>query len=394
MPTTEPIRAPNPGPESGKGYFDYNASSLLRPEAAAAMQKWIEAGGGNPSSMHARGRHARIAIEDARRHVAALTGGAAARDIVFNSGATESNNTVLRAFAAARPDAPIVVSTVEHHSIVATADDLEQRGHRIVRLEAQADAGLDFSPLGGLSASSPCLVSLGLANGESGAVLDVAALLDASPPSAFVHLDAAQAAGRLHVPFGGRVDALSMSGHKFGSPSGIGALFLSERLRAVLKPLLTGGPQEWALRAGTPNVPGIVAMGAAAEAALRSRDTDNERLSAIRDRLWERLSSSAADLLRITPASGLANTLTIAAADCNADSMIASLDMSGFCISAGSACAAGSTEPSHVMKALGLPKRWHGGVLRISLGWATREDDASALADALIAVVRRSREAA
>jgi cysteine desulfurase len=381
-------------PTSEHGYFDYNASSLLRPEAAAAMRKWIDAGGGNPSSMHTRGRNARIAMEDARRLVASLTDGAAPRDVVFTSGATESNNTVLRAFAAAFPDAPIVVSSVEHHSLVATAADLEQRGHRIVRLEANPDASLDFEPLRALDASTPCLVSLGLANGESGAVLDVAALVEACPASTFVHLDAAQAAGRIAVPFGGRIDALSMSGHKFGSPPGIGALFLSERLRGVSRPFLTGGPQEWALRAGTPNVPGIMAMGAAAAVAMRTRENEGERLRAIRDALWNRLASSAPDLLRITPESGLANTLTLAVADCNADSMIAALDLGGFSISAGSACAAGSPEPSHVMKALGLAERWHGGVLRISLGWATREEDAMALADALLAVVRRSREAA
>jgi cysteine desulfurase len=381
-------------PTSEHGYFDYIASSLLRPEAAAAMRKWIEAGGGNPSSMHARGRSARLAIEDARRQVAALAAGAAPRDVVFTSGATESNNTVLRAFAAAHPDAPIVVSAVEHHSIVATAEDLERRGHRIVQLAARPDASLDLAPLRELAASQPCLVSLGLANGESGAVLDVAALLEACPERAYVHLDVAQAAGRIPVPFGGRIDALSMSGHKFGSPPGVGALFLSDRLRALLRPMLTGGPQEWSLRAGTPNVPGIVSMGAAAEVSLRTREREDGRLRGLRDALWERLSATAGDLHRITPESGLPNTLTIAVAECNADSMIASLDLSGFCISAGSACAAGSPEPSHVMKALGLAPRWHGGVLRISLGWATTEEHATALADALATVVRRAREAA
>jgi cysteine desulfurase len=381
-------------PTSERGYFDYNASSLLRPEAAAAMRKWIDAGGGNPSSMHARGRNARIAIEDARRQVAALAGGALPRDVVFNSGATESNNTVLRAFAAALPEAPIFTSKVEHHSIVATADDLERHGHRIVRLEARPDASLDLAPLREHAASTPCLVSLGLANGESGAVLDVAALLEACPASAYVHLDVAQAAGRIPVPFGSPVDALSMSGHKFGSPPGIGALFVSERLRALLRPMLTGGPQEWALRAGTPNVPGIVAMGAAAEVSMRTREAESERLRVLRDALWHRLSAAAGDLLRITPESGLSNTLTIAVAECNADSMIVSLDLAGFCISAGSACAAGSPEPSHVMKALGLAPRWHGGVLRLSLGWATTGDDADALAEALATVVRRAREAA
>lgn len=384
------------------GYFDFNASSLLRPEAASALKAWIDDGGGNPSSMHARGRRARLALEDARRQTAALaTGGqggegAQARDVVFTSGATESNNTVLRAFALAEPSAPIVTSVVEHHSLLATVDDLEGRGQRIVRLQARGDSSLDLGPLAELEGDRPSLVSLGLANGESGAVLDLDAVRDAIGPQALLHLDVAQAAGRLSIPFGpgSGIDALSLSGHKFGAPPGVGALFLSERMRRLVRPLLTGGPQEWALRAGTPNVPGIVAMGAAAEASMKNREAENRRLAALRDRLWQSLSSSMPDLLRITPEDGLANTLTLAVADCSADSMIAALDLAGLCISAGSACAAGSPEPSHVMKALGLQERWHGGVLRISAGWTTTADDVEVLADTLIATVRRAREAA
>lgn len=381
------------------GYFDYNASSLLRPEAAAALRAWMDHGGGNPSSMHARGRKARLAMEDARRSVAALAEGAAARDVVFTSGATESNNTVLRAFAAAQPAGTIVTSLVEHHSLLATADDLERQGHRVVRLAARGDSSLDFSPLATLP-SGPLLVSLGLANGETGAVLDLDALQAACPPDVFVHLDVAQAAGRLPIPFGERtggqvqVDALSMSGHKFGAPPGIGALFLSPRIRPLVKPLLTGGPQEWSLRAGTPNVPGIVAMGAAADATMAVREAENARLAAIRDGLWQTLREALPDVLRITPEDGLRNTLTISVAGGSADSLIAALDLAGFCISAGSACAAGSPEPSHVMKALGLAAKWHGGVLRISAGLATTPADAVALADALVAIVRRAREAA
>ncbi len=377
------------------GYFDYNASSLLRPEAAEALRAWIGGGGGNPSSMHVLGRRARIALEEARRDVAALADGAASRDVVFTSGATESNNTVLRAFAAANPLAPIVISRVEHHSVIATAEDLERQGQPVVRLDVRPDSSIDFSPLAALTESGgACLVSLGLANGETGAILDVDALVGSCPPSAFVHLDAAQAAGRLPIRFDDRIDALSMSGHKFGAPPGIGALFVSERLRRVLRPLLTGGPQEWSLRAGTPNVPGIAAMGAAARAALATRASDDDRLRALRERIWSRLSAAMPDILRITPASGLANTLTIAVADLAADTLIAALDLSGFCVSAGSACAAGSTEPSHVMRALGLDSRWHGGVLRLSSGWKTRTEDADALTDAIVAVVARAREAA
>jgi len=374
------------------GYFDFNASSLLRPEAAAALRAWVDHGGGNPSSMHARGRRARLELEDARRQVAALAPAAAPRDVVFTSGATESNNAVLRGVVAVAPQTVVVTSTVEHHSILATVDALEAAGQRVVRLAAGADGRVDTAPLGEID--GPCLVSLGLANGETGAVLDLDAVLAATSADTLVHLDVAQAAGRLELPFGGRIDALSMSGHKFGAPPGVGALFVSPRLRALLRPQLTGGPQEWALRAGTPNVPGIVAMGAAAAASLRGRDAEQARLAGLRDRLWAHLAASLPDLHRITPSDGLAGTLTLAVASCSADSLIAALDLSGFCISAGSACAAGSPEPSHVMKAIGLEPRWQGGVLRISAGWSTTEADVDALATTMVAAVERAREAA
>jgi cysteine desulfurase len=377
-----------------QGYFDYNASSLLRPEAAAAMLAWIEDGGGNPSSMHARGRRARLALEEARRRVATLAEGAVARDVVFTSGATESNNTVLRGFAAVEPNSTIVTSVVEHHSVLATLDDLEARGHRVVRLAVRPDSSLDLDPLREAASRGTCLVSLGLANGETGAVLDLDAVLAAAGDSTFVHLDVAQAAGRLAIPFGRGVDALSLSGHKFGSPPGIGATFFSARMRGLLRPLLTGGPQEWSQRAGTPNVPGILAMGAAAEAAMAARESENARLAALRDRLWSSISAATDDVVRITPADGLANTLTIALAGASADSLIAALDRAGCSISAGAAGAAGSPEPSHVMKALGLDSRWHGGVLRLSAGWASTDVDTAALAAALTTSVGRARSVA
>ncbi|HYC53372.1 MAG TPA: aminotransferase class V-fold PLP-dependent enzyme [Candidatus Binatia bacterium] len=376
-----------------QGYFDYNASSLLRPQAARVMSAWMQEGGGNPSSMHARGRSARQALENARRSIAALAHGAAARDVVFTSGATESNNTVMRAFAAALPQAAILTSLVEHHSVLATAAALEAAGTRIVRLQPRADGSYDLEEIRVLTCQGPALLCLGHANGESGHILDIDGVLGACSPETLVHLDAAQAAGRVMLRLRDGVDSIAMSGHKFGSPPGIGALMLSSRMRAILKPLLTGGPQEWGLRAGTPNVVGAAAMGAAADASLDGMEQEQARLGELREDLWVRLHEQEPDLLRITPADGLANTLTIAAASANADSLIAAMDLAGFCISSGSACAAGSPEPSHVMRALGIEPRYYGGVLRISMGWSTTRQDCQALAAALLATVRKAAAA-
>jgi len=377
-----------------RGYFDYNASSLLRPQAAAAMTAWMEEGGGNPSSMHARGRSARQTLEAARRSVAELADGCAPRDVVFTSGATESNNTVMRAVAAAVPQVTILTSQIEHHSVLATAAALEEQGTAIVRLQPRSDGCYDRDEIAALTSRGPSLLCLGQANGESGHVLDVDDVVSACAPDTLVHLDVAQAAGRMKLRLGDGIDSLAMSGHKFGSPPGIGALMLSPRMRSLLRPLLTGGPQEWSLRAGTPNVIGAAAMGAAADAALADMDSEHRRLCALRESLWSTLAAANIDLLRITPPEGLANTLTIAVANGNADSLIAALDLAGFCISSGSACAAGSPEPSHVMRALGIEPRYYGGVLRISMGWSTTADDVEALASALLTAARKAAAAA
>lgn len=375
------------------GYFDYNASGLLRPEAAAALRAWSDGGGGNPSSMHERGRRARLAIEDARRQVAALAEGANPRDVVFTSGATESNNAALRTFASSFAEATLVVSAIDHPSLLATADALERAGHRVERLSVAEDGSPDPRDIE-TATEGPSLLALGLANGETGHVLDLERVLGAVGPDTFVHLDAAQAAGRIAVPFHARVDSLAVSGHKLGAPPGIGAWFVSERLRRALHPLVSGGPQEWGLRAGTPNVPGIAAMGAAAAASLASREVEAERLGALREALWALLERELGDLLRITPAGGLANTLAVAIGGCTSETMIAALDLDGFQISAGSACAAGSAEPSHVLAALGVDDKWRGSALRISAGWSTTDRDVAALVRALVRAASRARAAA
>lgn len=372
-----------------RGYFDYNASSLLRPEAAQALRNWIEYGGGNSSSMHARGRHERLALEDARRAVADLVG-ATPRQVIFTSGATESNNTVMRSLA---PRRRIVLSGLEHHSIVATAEDLERDDAAVTHVRVGTDGAVDLDQLAALTSQWPCIVTLGWANGETGHISDVAGIVAACAPETLLLLDAAQAAGRISVSLDDGIDALSMSAHKFGAPAGIGALVVSDRMRASLRPLLTGGPHEWALRAGTPNVLGAVAMGAAARVAAACMEDESARLRALRDRLWGLLGATAEGLLRISPPDGLPNTLTVAVADAPSDSLIASLDLAGFCVSAGSACAAGSTEPSHVVAALGIEPRYRNGMIRISMGWATEEDAVEDFAAAFAEAVARARAA-
>jgi len=373
-----------------RAYFDYNASSVPLPEAGEAVARVLAGGHGNPSSMHAEGRAARAVIERARDQLAGLLG-VGSRRIVFTSGATEANNTALRGFAAAHGDATIVTTQIEHHSLLVTAAALESRGTRIVRLAVDVDGQPDLGALEREAHDHRCLVSLGLANGETGHVLDLERVRAVLPAEATLHVDAAQAVGR--IPFSLETgDLLSLSAHKFGGPRGVGALVVPDTLAWL--PLLTGGPQERGLRAGTENVAGIAGMGAAAEACARNMAAEAERLSSLRDDLWRVLTASIDRIIRLTPVDGLPNTLTVAVAAVSSDVMVAGLDLAGYSVSAGSACAAGAIEPSHVVRALLIGAAYAGGVVRISMGHATTRAEVDGLSKAFVEVTARARKAA
>lgn len=373
-----------------RAYFDYNASSAPLAEASEAVTRALAGAPGNPSSMHAEGRAARAIIERARDQLAQLLG-VASRRIVFTSGATEANNTVLRGFAAAHNDATIVTTQIEHHSLLVTAAALESRGTRVARLAVDVDGQPDLGVLERETRDRRCLVSLGLANGETGHILDLQRLRDALPAETTLHIDAAQAVGRIALSLEGG-DLLSLSAHKFGGPRGVGALVVPETLAWM--PLLTGGPQERGLRAGTENVAAVAGMGAAAEVCARKMAAEAERLSAFRDDLWRLLAASVDRLIRLTPIDGLPNTLTVAVADVSSDVMVAGLDLAGYAVSAGSACAAGAIEPSHVVRALRVGAAYEGGVVRISMGHATKRAEVDGLAKAFVEVAARARKAA
>jgi cysteine desulfurase len=373
-------------------YFDYNATAPARPEVVAAVADAMAEDVGNPSSMHAAGRRARALIDDARAALAALVG-AEPRDVTFTSGATEANNLVLRGFAAAHPDGAVVTTVIDHASILATADALEAAGYRVERLSVDASARPDYARIRALTAERPCVVATSWANGESGHVADLAALAHSVAPGSLLHLDAAQAAGRIDVRMDARVGSLALSAHKFAGPRGAGALIM-RRGATELVPMLTGGPQESGRRAGTENLAGIVGLGVAATLAARDMHAEAQRLTALRERLWGALARELPDLLRISPADGLPNTLTIALVRPTSDVVVAALDLEGFAVSAGAACAAGAPEPSHVVRGLGLPAEYRIGLVRMSMGRDTTRSDVDELAAAFLSVVARARQAA
>ena len=345
---------------SAAAYLDHNATSPLRPVAFNAMVEALRAGG-NPSSVHGVGRKARAIVDKARREVAALVGALPA-ETIFTSGGTEANNLALSGAGRQR----VLVSAVEHDSVRRAVPQAEI-------LPVDGDGVLDLAALERALAASaePALVSVMLANNETGVLQPIADVVRlARAAGALVHCDAVQGAGKVPVDLHGLgVDYLSLSGHKLGGPTGVGALLVRDG--APLQPDRRGGGQESNRRAGTENVPGIAGFGAAvAQAACGLNVTD------LRDRL-------EFSLVQIAPgakvfgvkAPRIGNTSCISMPGVPAETQVMALDLAGVCISAGAACSSGKVQRSPVLEAMGVPAAEAGCATRISLGWNSEAAD-------------------
>ena len=270
-------------------YLDHNAGAPLRTEAAAAISRLLQDAGGNPSSVHRAGQRSRRTLEVARAQVATVIG-AEPRQVVFTSGGTESNNlAIFGAITAASRRRKIISSTIEHSSILAPLAELERRGFEVVRVASDSDGRIDPARVIAALDSETALVTLGLANSEVGTIQDFAPLASACRESgAMFHVDAAQAVGRILVDVASLgCDLMTLSGHKLGAPAGIGALYI--RNYAKFAPTIFGGPHENGMRAGTPNLLGAVAFGAAAEAAMNSMSVESDRIGSLAASLLARL---------------------------------------------------------------------------------------------------------
>jgi cysteine desulfurase len=376
-------------------YLDHNAGAPLRSEVRTVIAGFAEASeAGNPASVHRSGQRARRALEQARERVARLIG-AAAREIVFTSGGTESNNLAIRGAAeASAARRRIVTSAIEHSSILAPVDNFAAKGFQVIRLAPDRGGRIAPTAVEGALDSDTALVSLGLANAEVGAIQDVAAMAEPiARAGAIFHIDAAQAAGRIPIRVGDlRCDVLTISGHKIGAPAGIGALYVRSGLS--LAPAMMGGPQEAGMRAGTPNLLGAIAFGVAAETAGAHLDEESRRIALLAEGLLERLDASIPGL-RLNGAADhkLANTLNLTFPDVLGESMLIALDLEGVEVSMGSACAAGAVEPSHVLLAMGLGRDEARSSLRLSLGWSTTAGEIDRAAEIVARVWRRVRAA-
>jgi cysteine desulfurase len=356
-------------------YLDWNATTPLRPEARAAMAAaWDFCG--NPSSVHAEGRQARRLVEEARAAVAAAVG-ALPRNVVFTSGGTEANALALTPGLRRGSGLPVerlLLSAIEHTSALAGGRFPTEA---IGTIGVTSAGLLDLDRLRAmLEGRPPALVSVMLANNETGAVQPVAeAAQIIHAAGGLLHVDAIQALGKISFDINAlHADLVTVSGHKIGGPKGVGAVALAEGVRG-LEPWLRGGGQELGHRAGTENVAGIAGFGAAAKAAIGARESDAIRLESLRNRLERGLRETTGAIVFSGDVPRLPNTTLFTVLGLKAETAVIGFDLEGIAVSSGSACSSGKVQPSHVLKAMGFGPEIAQGAVRLSLGWSTSPAD-------------------
>jgi len=375
-------------------YLDYNATAPVAPGVADAVCRVLTDEPGNPSSIHAFGQRAKARLDDARHAVAALIG-AGAGELVLTGGGTDAINLALRGAAEATEPSGrrhLIASAIEHEAVLATYKALERRGWRTTLIPVDRSGRVSPADLDAVLTDDTALVSVMHANNEIGTiqpVADLAAL--ARTRGALFHCDAVQSAGKIPVDVTALgVDMLSISGHKFGAPKGTGALWIRRGVR--LTPQTTGGRQERSRRAGTENTSGLAGLGVAARYALDTMAETGPRVAVLRDRL-------ESTILRTVPGTSVngdpdhrvPNTSNISFDGIEAESLLIALDLEGVAISTGSACSSGTLEPSHVLKAMGLPTARTRNSLRFSLGPATTDSEIDTVATKIPALVDKLR---
>ncbi len=377
-----------------RAYFDHNATTPPSPAVAEAVVRALLEDFGNASSVHHFGQRAKAIVDEARSAVAALIGAEPA-EIVFTSGGTEADNLALRGAAEALEATGrrhIVTSSIEHEAVLNTVKALVKRGWTSSILPVDASGIIAPASLASVMTRETAIVSVMHANNEIGTVQPIADLAAiAHEHGALVHTDAVQSAGKIVVDVKALgVDLLGVSAHKFNGPKGAGALWIRRGTRLI--PTMTGGKHERNRRGGTENVPGIAGMGVAARLAREKLATEGLRLSALRDRLERGVLERVAGTIvngALTPR--VPNTTNISFDGVEAESLLIALDLEGFAVSTGSACSSGTLEPSHVLRAMGLPPHRTQNSIRFSLGAGNDDAQVDALLAKLPAVVGKLR---
>lgn len=379
-------------------YLDNNATTQVDPEVVDAILPYLTQYYGNPSSMHSFGGQVGKALKQARAQVAALLG-AEESEIIFTSCGTEGNNTAIRAALAAQPDRKHLITTqVEHACVLNLFKQLEKQGYTVTYLSVDRKGQLDLMELEAAITGNTALVSMMYANNETGTVFPVEqAGAIAKEYGATFHVDAVQVAGKLPLNMKtSTIDLMTISGHKLHAPKGVGALYVRRGFR--FRPLLIGGHQERGRRAGTENVAGIIGLGKAAELAqLHLADVATEKklrdpsTKALRDRLEKGLLAIPNTEINGDRKNRLPNTTNIGFKYIEGEAILLSLDQYGICASSGSACTSGSLEPSHVLRAMGLPYTTLHGSIRFSLSRHTTEAEVDRVLEVMPGIVERLR---
>jgi cysteine desulfurase len=374
-------------------YFDNNATTQVAEEVLEEMKPFFCDLYGNPSSMHTFGGQVGRYIRTAREQVAALPG-CDPSEILFTSCGTESDNAAIKGVLAASPNRRKVITTrVEHPAVLSVCRDLENYGYTIVELSVDKDGQLDIAELEEHLDNDTALVTIMYANNETGVVFPIEKIAELVAGKGVVfHTDAVQAVGKIPLNLSrSSIDLLSLSGHKLHAPKGVGALYLRKGTR--LSPFMLGGHQEGGRRAGTENVAGIVGLGKACELAAANIEEENNRVRYLRDKLENALLQRCPDCrVNGDRINRLPNTTNISFEYIEGEAILLMLDRFGICASSGSACTSGSLEPSHVLRAMGVPFTAAHGSIRFSLSRYNTEDEIDYAVEKIPPVVHHLRE--
>lgn len=377
-------------------YFDHNATTAVDPAVLDAMLPYFSAEFGNASSIHTPGQRARAAVETAREQVAALVG-ARPQEIVFTSGGTESDNHAIfglaRAALPAGPGTHIITTTIEHEAVLNACQALETLGVAVTYLPVDREGLINLDDLRRALRTDTVLITVMHANNELGVIQPLAEIGKvAAEADVYFHTDAVQSAGKIPVDVNSlQLDLLSISGHKFYAPKGVGALFIKSGTR--LRQLLYGGHHQRGFRPGTENVAGIVGLGKASELARISLEQNAARTSRLRDTLERDILARVPDS-RINSANAprTPNTSNMGFPGIEGEALVIALDLKGLACSTGAACSSGAVEPSHVLTAIGLPPSEARASIRFSLGRHTTESELATALEIIPAAVAQLRK--
>jgi len=374
-------------------YMDNNATTKVADEVIEEMMPYFGVLYGNPSSMHTFGGQVGKKLVEARRQVASLIG-SRPEEIIFTSCGTESDNTAIRgALSLSGGKRKIVTTRVEHPAVIGTCRKLENEGYMLVEIGVDKNGNLDMDELRDSIDDNTAIVSIMYANNETGVIFPIDEIAEfVKSKGVLFHTDAVQAVGKIPINLTeSGIDLLSISGHKLHAPKGVGVLYARKGTR--ISPFMLGGHQESGKRAGTENVPGIIALGKACQLAAENMDEENTRVKNLRDRLEKAILAACPDsFVNGNTDNRLPNTTNISFEYIEGEAILLMMNKFGICASSGSACTSGSLEPSHVLRAMGVPFTAAHGSIRFSLSRYNTEQEVDFVAEKMPPVVNRLRE--